>query len=346
MKITRIGLDIAKNIFHLHGVDANGKVVLTKRLTRRRMLEFFANFPGCLIGIEACAGAHHWARKLSELGHTVRLIAGQFVAPYRKSGKNDWNDAEAICEAVGRPNMRFVPVKSVEQQAILAVHRARELAVQERTALVNQIRGLLGEFGIVIGQGIDRLHRALPDILEDAGNDLPGLARQTFAELAERLAKLDERVVTYDYRIEMIARQMEPAKRLMEIGGIGPLTATAMVASVGESQLFKNGRQFAAWLGLTPRQHSSGGRNRLGHISKRGDVYLRTLLIHGARSVLRVAANKTDRKSRWAETLRKRRGNNIAATALAAKHARIIWAMLSRGTTYRCALTRCDGVRA
>lgn len=335
MKVTRIGLDIAKSVFQLHGVDANGKVVLTKRLARRRVLEFFANCPRCLIGIEACAGAHYWARKLSELGHPVRLIAGQFVAPYRKSGKNDRNDAEAICEAVGRPNMRFVPVKSIEQQAILAVHRARELAVAERTALVNQIRGLLGEFGIVLAQGIHRLRQVLPDILEDAENDLPGLARQTVAELYESLATLDKRIATYDHRIECIAQQMEPATRLMEIGGIGAVTATAIVATVGEARLFKNGRQFAAWLGLTPRQRSSGGRNRLGHISKRGDVYLRTLLIHGARSVLRFAAKKTDGKSRWVEALRQRRGNNIAATALAAKHARIIWAMLSRGTALR-----------
>jgi transposase len=265
----------------------------------------------------------------------VRLIAGQFVAPYRKSGKNDRNDAEAICEAVGRPNMRFVPVKSIEQQAILAVHRARELAVAERTALVNQIRGLLGEFGIVLAQGIHRLRQVLPDILEDAENDLPGLARQTVAELYENLATLDKRIATYDHRIECFAQQMEPATRLMEIGGIGAVTATAIVATVGEARLFKNGRQFAAWLGLTPRQHSSGGRNQLGHISKRGDVYLRTLLIHGARSVLRFAAKKTDGKNRWVEALRQRRGNNIAATALAAKHARIIWAMLSRGTALR-----------
>lgn len=337
MKLTRIGLDTAKQVFQVHGVDEHGKTLLKKQLARGRVLEFFANLPPCLVGMEACAGTHYWARELGKLGHTVRLMAGQFVAPYRKSGKNDANDAAAICEAVGRPTMRFVPVKSVEQQAILAVHRARSLLVAERTALVNQMRGLLGEFGITVAQGIDRLRRALLAILEDGENGLPGLARETFADLLEQLRALDRRVAHYDRRIETLAREMESAKRLMAMAGIGPLTATALVATVGDAKVFSQGRQFAAWLGLTPRQHSSGGRSRLGRISKRGDVYLRTLLIHGARSVLRLTAKKTDPKSRWAEALRQRSGNNIAATALAAKHARIIWAMLARETDYRLA---------
>lgn len=337
MKLTRIGLDTAKQVFQVHGVDEHGKAVLEKQLARGRVLEFFSNLPPCLVGIEACAGTHYWARELSKLGHTVRLMAGQFVAPYRKSGKNDANDAEAICEAVGRPTMRFVSVKSVEQQAILAVHRARSLLVEERTALVNQTRGLLGEFGITVAQGIDRLRRALPEILEDGENGLPGLARETFADLLEQLRALDVRVVHYDRRIETLAREMESARRLMAIAGIGPITATALVATVGDAKVFSHGRQFAAWLGLTPRQHSSGGKSKLGRISKRGDVYLRTLLIHGARSVLRLTAKKTDLKSRWAEGLKQRSGNNIAATALAAKHARIIWAMLARDTDYRLA---------
>ncbi|HWQ94863.1 MAG TPA: IS110 family transposase [Gammaproteobacteria bacterium] len=337
MKLTRIGLDTAKQVFQVHGVDDHGKAVLKKQLARGRVLEFFSNLPPCLVGIEACAGTHYWARELSKLGHTARLMAGQFVAPYRKSGKNDANDAEAICEAVGRPTMRFVSVKSVEQQAILAVHRARSLLVEERTALVNQTRGLLGEFGITVAQGIDRLRRALPEILEDGENGLPGLARETFADLLEQLRALDVRVVHYDRRIETLAREMESARRLMAIAGIGPLTATALVATVGDAKVFSHGRQFAAWLGLTPRQHSSGGKSKLGRISKRGDVYLRTLLIHGARSVLRLTAKKTDLKSRWAEGLKQRSGNNIAATALAAKHARIIWAMLARETEYRLA---------
>lgn len=309
MKITRIGLDTAKNVFQVHGVDEHGKVVLKKQLTRNRVLAFFANLPPCLVGMEACAGTHYWARELTKLGHSAKLMAAQFVAPYRKSGKNDANDADAICEASGRPNMRFVAVKSVEQQAILAVHRARSLLVEERTALVNQIRGLLGEFGIIEAQGVDKLRRALPDLLEEGENGLPGLARETFAELMERLRSLDSRVVHYDRRIEGIAKEMAAARRLMAIEGIGPITATALVATLGNATVFQNGRQFAAWLGLTPKQHSSGGKSRLGRISKRGDVYLRTLLIHGSRSVLRLTAKKLDRKSRWAESLKQRSGN-------------------------------------
>lgn len=335
MKLTRIGLDTAKQVFQIHGVDEHGKTRLQKQLARARVLEFFANLSPCLVGMEACAGTHYWARELGKLGHTVRLMAGQFVAPYRKSGKNDANDAEAICEAVGRPNMRFVAVKSVEQQAILAVHRARSLLVEERTALVNQIRGLLGEFGIAVAQGIDRLRRAMPELLEDGENGLPGLARETFAELLGQLRATDVRVAHYDWRIEALAREMNAAKRLMAMAGIGPVTATALVATVGDAKVFSNGRQFAAWLGLTPRQHSSGGKSKLGRISKRGDVYLRTLLIHGARSALRLTMNKSDPKSQWAEALKQRRCNNIAAVALAARHARIIWAMLARGTEYR-----------
>lgn len=337
MKLTRIGLDTAKQVFQVHGVDEHGKTVLQKQLPRTRVLEFFANLPKCLVGMEACAGSHYWARELSKLGHTPRLMAGQFVAPYRKSGKNDANDAEAICEAVGRPNMRFVSVKSVEQQAILAIHRVRQLLVEERTALVNQARGLLGEFSITVAQRIDRLRRALPDILEDGENGLPGLARETFSELLEQLRAIDLRIAHYDQRIEMVAQEMEASKRLMAIAGIGPVTATALVATVGDAKVFSNGRQFAAWLGLTPRQHSSGGKTKLGRISKRGDVYLRMLLIHGARSALRLTAKRNDRKSCWAESLKQRSGNNIAAIALAAKHARIIWAMLARETEYRLA---------
>jgi transposase len=265
----------------------------------------------------------------------VRLIAPQFVRPYRKNPKNDGNDAEAICEAVSRPNMRFVPVKSVAQQAVLTVHRARELLVRDRTALVNQVRGLLAEYGIVVPQGIARLRRVLPAVLDDAANGLPELAREVVAESQERLWDLDERIATYDRRITRLARQSEAAQRLMQLEGVGTATATAIVAAIGDGKAFNNGRQFAAWLGLVPRQYSSGGKARLGHISKRGNVYLRTLLIHGARSVLQLTGQRTDTKSRWAERLKQRRGNNIAAVALAAKHARIIWAMLARGQAYQ-----------
>jgi transposase len=335
MKVTRIGLDLAKHVLQVHGVDRHGKVVIRKQLTRAKMRGFFAQLSPCLIGVEACASAHYWARELSQFGHTVRLMAPQFVRPYRKNPKNDGNDAEAICEAVSRPNMRFVPVKSAAQQAVLTVHRARELLVGDRTALVNQIRGLLAEYGIVVPQGIARLRRVLPSVLDDAANGLPGLARETIAELQERLWDLDARIAAYDRRIAQLARQHEAAQRLMQLEGVGAATATAMVAAMGDGKAFKNGRQCAAWLGRVPQQYSSGGKARLGHISKRGNVYLRTLLIHGARSVLQLAGQRTDAKSRWAERLRQRRGNNIAAVALAAKHARIIWARLARGQEYR-----------
>jgi transposase len=264
----------------------------------------------------------------------MRLMAGQFVSPYRKSGKNDVNDAQAICEAVGRPNMRFVPVKSEEAQAVLAVHRARSLCVSERTALSNQVRGLLGEFGIVCRPGA----KALRGLLIEIGTGrraLPELARATICELHDRLRALDASVGRYDLKIEQLARQNDSAKRLMALEGIGPVTASALVASVGNAHAFNNARQFSAWLGLTPRQNSSGAKTRLGAITKRGDVTLRTLLIHGARSVLRTAASRRDRKSIWAEALRKRSGNNVAAVALAAKNARIIWALLARSTEYR-----------
>jgi transposase len=244
------------------------------------------------------ASAHYWARELSQFGHTVRLIAPQFVRPYRKNPKNDGNDAEAICEAVSRPNMRFVPVKSVAQQAVLTVHQARELLVGDRTALVNQIRGLLAEYGIVVPQGIAHLRRVLPSVLEDAVNGLPVLVREVVAELQERLWDLDERIATYDRRIAQLARQSEAAQCLMQLEGVGAATATAIVATIGDGKAFKNGRQFAAWLGLVPQQYASGGKTRLGHISKRGNVYLRTLLIHGARSVLQLTGKRTDAKSR------------------------------------------------
>lgn len=334
--VVRIGLDIAKSVFQVHGVDSVGKAVLRKSLSRAEVLSFFAQLPGCLVGIEACAGSHYWARELLKLGHDARLMAAQFVTPYRAGGKNDANDAQAICEAVGRPHMRFVPVKSEEAQAVLAVHRARALTVSERTALVNQIRGLLGEFGIVVGKGIAQARRLLAEI-GAGGRQLPVLARETIGELHDRLRALDERVLGYERKISALAKASEPAQRLMGIDGVGPLTATAIVASVGNAQSFLSGRQFAAWLGLTPRQNSSGGKTKLGSISKRGDVTLRTLLIHGARSVLRLTPDKTDRKSRWVETLKARSCDNVAAVALAAKHARIIWAMLVRGTEYQVA---------
>lgn len=334
MAIVRVGLDIAKLVFQVHGVDELGKAKLKKTLSRSEMLEFFARLPPCLIGIEACASAHYWARELRRLGHDARLMASQFVIPYRKSGKNDANDAEAICEAVGRPNMRFVPVKSEEAQAILTVHRARELLVAERIALSNQIRGLLGEFGIAVTGGMAKLRRVMLEI-DTGSRTLPLLAKETISELYERMQKLDGKALAYERKISNMARQSEAAKRLMAIEGVGPITATAVIASVGDAKLFRNGREFAAWLGLTPSQHSSGGKSRLGGISKRGDVRLRTLLVHGSRSAMRSMTGKMDRKSQWVAELQNRSCNNVAAVALAAKHARIMWAMLARGTEYR-----------
>ena len=338
-QIKRIGIDLAKSVFQLHGVDAHGHGVLRRQVKRAQLSAFFAQCPPCHIGMEACGSAHYWARELGKLGHTVRLIAPQFVSPYRKNDKNDGNDAEAICEALGRPTMRFVPIKDEEQQAVLCVHRARSLLVEERTALVNQLRGLLAEYGLVIPRGVARLRAALPGILEDAENGLPLLAREVFADLYERLRGLDTHIAAYDRRITHLARTMAAAKRLMQVEGIGPLTATAVVASVGDARLFNNGRQFAAWLGLVPRQHSTGGKSRLGRITKRGDVYLRTLLVHGARSVLMRRTEGTDAKSRWSAALQARRGFNKAAVALAAKHARILWALLAHEADYQPATT-------
>jgi transposase len=337
MKFTRCGLDIAKQVFQVHGVNEHGVVKGRKTLPRAKVLEFFAQLPPCLIGIEACGGSHYWGRELTKLGHTVKLMATHYVMAYRKRGKTDANDAEAICEAVGRPNMRFVAIKSEEQQAVLMVHRARTLAMTNRTAQVNQIRGLLSEFGLVVAKGVVRLRRELPRVLEDAENALPSLAREVLSGLLEQLRAADLRISAYDRQIRALAEASEPARRLMRMESIGPQTATALVAAVGDPHVFKNGRGFAAWLGITPRQHSSGGKRRLGQITHQGDCYLRTLLVHGARSYLRVVDKKTDAKSAWARRLKERRHVNVAAVALAAKHARIAWAMLAHGTEYRVA---------
>ena len=338
MKITTVGIDLAKNVFSVHGIDEHGKAVLKRTVSRGKVMEVMAGIGPCLVGVEACSGAHHWARELGRLGHAVKIMTPRFVAPYRKSGKNDGNDAEAICEAVGRPSMRFVAVKSAEQQALLVVHRVRKGLTDERTALINQLRGLLSEFGIVIPKGRYQARHQLPVVLEDAGNGIPDLARQVLLEVNERIRDLDARILAYDRRIEALARESEAARRLMVIPGVGPVTATALVATVGRATEFKNGRQFVAWLGMVPRQYSSGGKTRLGKITKRGDVYLRTLLIHGSRAVLARLAQKTDRQSAWLRSLMERRGFGRTAVALAAKNARTIWAMLAKGQTYSPAL--------
>ena len=335
MKVTTIGVDLAKNVFQIHGVDERDNVGLRKPLKRKQVLPFFATLPPCLIGMEACASAHYWARKLQALGHTVKLMAPQFVKPYVKTNKNDAADAEAICEAVGRPTMRFVPIKNGEQQAVLALHRARQGFVKARTAQGNQIRGLLSEYGIVIPQGIGHVAKRLPEVLEDGENDLPGAFRQLLQRLGEHLKELDRHVGELETQIQLWHRDNEASRKLAQIPGIGPITASALVASIGDAKSFANGRQLGAWLGLVPRQHSSGGKPTLLGISKRGDTYLRTLLIHGARAVIRVAERKVDHTESWLVRLIHRRNKNVAAVALANKNARIVWALLAHERDYR-----------
>ncbi len=335
MKITTIGLDLAKHVFQVHGVDSRGKPVLRKQLKRSQMLPFFANLEPCLVGMEACGGAHYWARKLEALGHTVRLMAPQFVKPYVKSNKTDAADAEAICEAVGRPSMRFVPNKTEAQQAVLALHRARQGFVQARTAQANQIRGLLGEFGIILPQGIGHIIPGLAGILEDGENELPTMFRALMQRLGESLKELDRQINELEQQIQAWHRAQGASRQLAEIPGIGPLTASALVASIGDARSFENGRQLAAWLGLVPRQHSSGGQSKLLGISKRGDCYLRTLLIHGARAVIRVVERRAGPTASWLRHLVQRRNKNVAAVALANKNARIVWALLTSDTRYR-----------
>ena len=337
MNITRIGIDLAKHVFQLHGVESTGKVLVRKQLRRAQMLAYFSKLPPCLIGMEACGSAHYWARELSKLGHDVRIMAPQFVKPYVKSGKNDANDAEAICEAVSRPNMRFVPIKTVEQQVMQTEHRIRARLIRARTALSNEIRGLLAELGIIVPASMGKLRRAVPEILEDGDNGLPGNFRHLVARLGEELREVDDNIAVYDARMAQVAREDRRIKRLLDVEGIGPVVASALVSAVGDARQFSKGRDMAAWLGLTPRQHSSGGKNRLGKISKRGDTYVRTLLIHGARAALNAAKNKEDGRSRWVMGLVTRRNKNIATVALANKNARIAWSILSRGESYRVA---------
>lgn len=333
MKLTTIGIDLAKNVFQVHGADEKGKAVLKKQLKRTQMLAFFANLTPCRIGMEACGSAHYWARKLQAQGHTVQLIAPQYVKPFVKRNKNDAADAEAICEAMTRPNMPAVPIKNASQQAILSVHRARQGFVKARTAQANQIRGLLAEYGITIAQGIGHIRKRVPEILEDGENDLPGSFRLLIERLADHLKELDRQVGELETQIQHWHRDNSASKKLEKIPGVGPITASAMAAAIGDARNFKNGRQLAAWLGMVPRQHSTGGKSTLLGISKRGDTYLRTLLIHGARAVIRVMERKPNADP-WLKTLLARRNKNIAAVALANKNVRTIWALLAHDRDY------------
>jgi transposase len=338
MEITTIGLDIAKSVFHLYAVNKMGRYVKKKQLKRKQLLPFLAQLDPCLIAMEACGGANYWAREMKALGHEVKLIAPQYVKPYVKGNKNDYNDAEAIAEAVQRPTMRFVPIKSVEQQDIQNLHRQRERINKARTALVNQVRGLLAEYGIVINKGVSAVRKGLPDLLEDAENGLTMRSRELFADLLEELRVLDERFKQSEKQIEASNRGNEVCQRLDEILGVGPITASAAYAAAGDGKDFVNGRHFSAWIGLVPGQHSTGGKPTLLGISKRGNAYLRTLFIHGARAVLRHCATKTDRFSLWAQALLERRGHNKACVAVANKMARMAWVIMARGETYRRAM--------
>jgi len=336
MKIATVGIDLAKNVFQVHGVNEHGKTVLKKQLRRDQVAEFFARLPGCLIGMEACGSAHHWARKLSSLGHDVKLMAPQFVKPYVKTNKNDVADAEAICEAVARPNMRFVPIKNAEQQAVLALHRVRQSFIKARTAQANQIRGLVGEFGLIIPQGIGNIAKRIPELIEDACNELPGSFRLLIDRLMTHLKELDRQVCELEARIKVWHRESELSSRLEKVPGIGPITASALVATIGDAKSFDNGRQLSAWMGLVPKQNSSGGKTNLLGISKRGDSYLRTLLIHGARSAILAGQRKAEGNvDSWLKGLLQRRNHNVAAVALANKNARIVWALLARGKEFR-----------
>ncbi len=308
--------------------------MLRKQLRRNQVFGFFSNLPPCLVGMEACSGAHHWARRLESLGHTVKLMAPQFVKPYVKSNKHDIADAEAICEAVSRPSMRFVPIKNVEQQSVLTLHRVRQSFVKARTAQANQIRGLLSEFGLVVPEGIAYLPSRVPALLENSDNGLPIPVRELISRLLEHLKALHVQVAEIEARIKAWYRSSESSRRLEKVSGIGPLTASALAATLGNARNFDNGRQLAAWLGLVPRQSSSGGKATLLGMSKRGDAYLRTLLIHGARSVIYRTRQRADAES-WLFKVVSRRNANIAAVALANKTARIVWALLAYQREFR-----------
>lgn len=339
--VSTIGIDLAKNSFQLHGVDATGKVVLRRTLRRDQVVLFFANLSECLVGMEACASSAYWARVIEECGHTVRRIHPKFIKPYLMADKNDANDAAAICEAVGRPRMRFVPRKSQDQADIQAIHRVWQGLVQTRTKAINQTRGLLAENRIVIRQGACHVCSQLPAIVDDLENDLSGIMRQLLVSLYERIRFLDDQISAQDKLIAAIAKENEACKRLMKVPGVGVMTATILLTIAGAAADFKNGRQFAAFLGLVPRQYSTGGKQRLLGITKHGDSYARTLLIHGARAVLRSV--KLGRKPlgdgthAWLVQLADRRGINRASVALANKTARIVWNMISKGTEYQMA---------
>lgn len=331
--VKTIGVDLAKNVFFIHGVDDRGKTVLKKKLSRDQMLPFFRNLKPCVLGMEAGGGSNYWAREFRAMGHEAKLMAPQFVKPYVKTDKTDPNDAEAICEAVSRPHMRFVPIKAIEQQDLQSIHRIRERLVRARTALACEIRGFLGEYGIVLPQGIRVLRREISNVLSDETNLLTSLTRKLIEELVVELSELTEKIERSNERLKEIHLANPISQRLTEIPGVGIIAATAITASITDPTLFKNGRQFAAYLGLVPKQHSSGGKHRMLGMSKRGDKYIRTMLIHGAR----VAVSRNESVNRnfphrvaWIKSIRERRGFCKAAVAVANKNARIIWSLMTK----------------
>ena len=337
--ITVIGLDIAKNVFQVRGIDDAGQPVLKRKLRRNEVLRVFSLLEPVLVGIEACHTAHYWAREIAALGHKVRLMPPQFVKPYVKSQKNDAADAEAICEAVQRPTMRFVPIKSADQQAVLLLHRTRDLLIRQRSSLISAIRAHFAEFGVVVGQRMRNIDRLL-GLLADEGTGLPELARRMLGVLADQLRDVAARVEAVEVELLAWHRASDLSQRLATIPGVGPITASAIVATVGDASQFTSGRQFAAWLGLVPQQRSSGGKERLGRISKRGDGYIRRLMIHGARAVVGWRKRRPVASDPWLSGLLARRPVNVATVAFANKSARIAWALMVRGRIYDTALAR------
>lgn len=336
-EISTLGIDLAKNKFRVVGMNAAGKVVLRKWLNREEVLQFMMNQKPCLVGMEACAGSNYWAREMKKLGHEVKLMPGQYVKPYVKSNKNDTTDAEACAEAVTRPTMRFAAIKSESQQVLAQLHRVRERLVGGRTAVGNEIRGFLGEFGIVLPKGISKLLENVHAALEKHNDSLSEATKEMIRRLCDELSGICEEIEFYEKKISATHESLPESKRLDSIPGIGEITATAIISMFSGAEHFKNGRQFAAFLGLVPGQHSTGGKSRLGRISKRGDVYIRKLLVQGAQSVLKNAKGKTDRYSCWVQTICERRGWCRAAVAIANKNARIAWAVLARGATFNAA---------
>ncbi|MFT6299681.1 MAG: transposase [Yoonia sp.] len=329
-----MGVDLAKNIFQVHGITDDEEVVFNRPLRRAQLLPFFTKLEPCLIGMEACSSAHHWARELTALGHDVRLIPPMYVKPYVKRGKSDAIDAEAICEAVTRPTMRFVAVKTVEQQALLSLHRARALLVRQRTQLINGLRGMVAEFGIYIAKGLARVIGFAEDILAGEVLDLPEIANEVIHNLSEHLMALHTRIRWYEDRLKLVAKEDARVRLLRTIPGVGVVTASAIIASIGDGHQFRNGCEFAAWLGLTPANKSSGGKERLGRITKMGDQYLRSLLVVGMTSLVRQTKSHPERASKWLMSLLERKPARVATVAMANKTARIVWAVLTRNEPY------------